>query len=523
MKTLFLIALCFVLIQTVSSQQKTEAYFGVQNRKDYAEDITECYDGGYIISAGFEYAYGWNIKTGKNFEFLWEKEFEFPSLPVYTKRVIYDSLGNLYVCGSVDSWPFVSKIDPCGNKLWCKILKNEEEFNYGYSRDILISSDNEIILLTWFDSDDEIDVIHLFGLDVSGNILWKRPYASRNDHSWIREPVCNSIVQGNSDYYVSGSCYWPYPNDTTHFFLRPLFICIDSLFDEKWILPFYAIDSIYGDAFKAIAINDTVLMGIGMRRLENPEESGLLMFFNKAGNELGYKEIKKEQIGPNVSQVYFTDICKINDSLYIAATPIGYDNIVFPAAEFIIDTSANIYNYSVHEGTIGNMNMYKTFDNYYVLTAGVEENKGDDDIYVYKIDENLQFVPFDSTAYTYDSLCPGGIQSGTIDLTDCFVWVDIGEAPSPKEYYASIQQIPVKAYPNPVNGGEITFEFGNTEHHKYMELQCFNIIGKKAHREKVYTGQGESKVDINGWSPGIYIAVIFSENRPVGRCKFVIN
>ncbi|MEZ5195268.1 MAG: hypothetical protein R2764_02335 [Bacteroidales bacterium] len=60
------------------------------------------------------------------------------------------------------------------------------------------------------------------------------------------------------------------------------------------------------------------------------------------------------------------------------------------------------------------------------------KKQGDDDIYVYKIDENLNDVPFDPTPHTYDSLCPGGYNRGTIDLTSCFIWTDIGDAPSPK-------------------------------------------------------------------------------------------
>jgi len=46
-----------------------------------------------------------------------------------------------------------------------------------------------------------------------------------------------------------------------------------------------------------------------------------------------------------------------------------------------------------------------------------------------------------------------------IDLSDCLVWTNIGNAPSPQEYYESIKQIPIKAYPNPVSEGNITFGF----------------------------------------------------------------
>jgi len=211
MRTLIIISLSFLLYLPGISQYKTEAYFGVTNRMDYARDIMEYYDKGYLVSAGFEWEKGWNIKTNKNLQLLWNKTYEFPSVPVHTRSAINDSHGNTYVCGSVNMWPFVTKIDSCGNKTWCKILQYEDEFDHGNSRDILISQNNEIVLLTRFDSDEEINMIHLIGLSLDGDVLWKKPYASKNDYPWIVEPSCRSLIEINTEYYITGKCYWPFP------------------------------------------------------------------------------------------------------------------------------------------------------------------------------------------------------------------------------------------------------------------------------------------------------------------------
>ncbi|MBC8487043.1 MAG: T9SS type A sorting domain-containing protein [Bacteroidetes bacterium] len=529
MRTIIITTLIILICQILFAQ-KTEVYYGVSGRNDVVDDIIELYDNGYYIIGGFESGYqnynGWNIKTDINLELIYDKVLEHELSTVAQFASVSDENGNIYVTGFTtypSQWPFVTKLDSCGNKVWCKILDYSDEFEFGAARDIWLTKENEVIILTGFESESQIDKVHLICLSADGAVQWTKPYASRNDYSWIRNPSGYSIKEINNDYYISGYCYWPYPNDTTHFFLRPLFIGIDSLFNEKWILPFYALDSVYGDAFNTIAINDSVLMGVGMRRLEGPMENSLLMFFDIEGNELGYNQIPNEAIEPDISQNYILDIETINDSLFIAATSVGYNNTTFPSAEIIIDTSSNIFNYSYHIGTNGHNYLCKTFDNNFVFTTGIDENKGDDDIYVYKIDENLEDVPFDPTPHTYDSLCPGGIQSSTIDLTDCLVWTNIGDAPSPQEYYESIKQIPIKAYPNPVNGGEVTFEYENTEHHRNIELKCFDIYGELVHKEKVYRYQGESVVDVSSWKNGMYVAVVYSEGMPVGQCKFVIK
>ncbi|MCD4696500.1 MAG: T9SS type A sorting domain-containing protein [Bacteroidales bacterium] len=512
-----------ISINSISfAQLKTEAYFGLSNRMDYASDIIEMYDKGYYITGGFEGEKGWNLKTDINLNLMYDQIFEYSIGDVGIFSSISDNNGNIYMCGYIYfpvQWPFVTKIDSCGNKVWCKILDYSDEFEFGAARDIWLTKDNEVIILTGFESVSQIDKVHLICLSADGDVQWTKPYASRNDHSLIRNPSGYSMKEINNDYYISGYCYWPYPDDTTHFFLRPLFIGIDSLFNEKWILPFAALDSVFGDAYKTIPINDSVFMGVGARTIEY---QGLLMFYNKDGEDIGYIGIDNDQIGPNINGSDIRDIARINDTLFITASLFGPDEGGNPGGEFIVSLNGEIYGSNSRPNTFI-PSLIKTYDNNYVIATSKEETKGDWDIYVYKIDENLNDVPFDPTPHNYDSLCPGGIQSGTIDLTNCFVWTDIGDAPSPKEYYESIRKIPIKAYPNPVSEGSVTFEYKNTEHHRNIELKCFNIYGELVHKEKVYRYQGKSVVDISGRQKGMYVAVVYSNGMPAGQCKFVVQ
>jgi hypothetical protein len=110
-----------------------------------------------------------------------------------------------------------------------------------------------------------------------------------------------------------------------------------------------------------------------------------------------------------------------------------------------------------------------------------------------------------------------------MDLTNCLVITSIEDWPTPDQYYESIRWIPITAYPNPVTEGKLTLEFENTEHHKNMELRCYDDFGRQVHSQKIYKGQQDTGLDVSGWSPGIYIAVVYSNGGARGKVKFVVR
>jgi hypothetical protein len=437
------------------------------------------------------------------------------------RRSAIDSEGNRYVCGLRMygiSKPFVAKFDPCGENLWCKIL-NDSQFNSGGAMDILINENDEIVVLCNVISSDLKVKIYLICLDKDGEYLWKQEYASKQDHPWIATPVAYHLMQHNSDYYISGYCYWPYPTDTNHVFRRPLFIGIDSLFNEKWILPFYALDTVLGTAYYSLPLNDSIIIGVGIRKFYNNEDNSLIALYNTDGVEVGFSEITNQQIGPEIKSNQIRAIQRINDTLFLASAMFGPGLSVNPGGVYVIDTAGNLYNFQSKPNTTS-AKLIKSSDNNFVLASSIKKPNNDQDIYLYKIDENLESVPFDNKPYVYDSLCPTPIQSGIIDLTSCMVWTGTEEVPSPQQYYATIAQIPLTAYPNPAET-EITLAFQNTEHHNNMLLECYNLFGQRVHSEKVYKGQQKTKLSIEQWQSGLYIAVVKSDGRVAGQVRFV--
>ena len=264
-------------------------------------------------------------------------------------------------------------------------------------------------------------------------------------------------------------------------------------------------------------------MGVGMLRLEGTKEHSIIMYFDASGNELGYVEIPNDSIGSNISQNYMCDIEKINDSLYIGLASFGINNTVFFIGTMMFDNAGRIHKKEYGLDGSGLGKLIKTFDKKYIVGTDLIESKTDWDIYMYKINEELEQDTLYPGNYTYDSLCPYPIKSGNIDISDCMVVTDVGESPDLEEYLLNKQTIGILARPNPSNTGEVLLELENTESFNNMELQVFDVYGKQIHCEKVWPHQGASRHDVNIWKAGMYVAVVYGDGVIKGRCKFMVE
>lgn len=389
----------------------------------------------------------------------------------------------------------------------------------------MVLDNGDIIGLGYLDSDEEIELVFIYYIDPDGNLLWRQGYASQNNYPHIRDSNGDEIIKYGDKYLINGHCYYPYPTDTTHFFLRPLFIMLDSSFNEEWVLPFGVNDSIVGWGYHTIKINDSIYMGVGMRRLGGMLRNSLMMYFNESGEEINYVQIPNESITTGLISNAISDIARINDTLFLASTNFGYINTTnYPWGEMLIDTSGNIFKYEIRSNnTTDWTTMVHTFDDKYTIGCGWKEGNAKNDIYLYKINANLEQDTLYPGNYTYDSLCSYPIQSGEVDISDCIIITDVGEVPTPDEYFAGLQGIPVKVFPNPASKGSITFEFQNTRYHSDIELRCFNIFGELVHSEQINACQVECKVSTIKWKPGIYLALVYAHKKVVGRTKYIVR
>jgi hypothetical protein len=537
------LTLVFLLCSYFSFSQVWPKYYGEPNKYDFSEEIIETYDKG-IVMCGNIIDYnngtnknGWLIKTDVNGDILWEKIFESDLNRHKINAIEQTNDGGFVICGSIrlvlnQSQPMVIKLNSCGEKEWCKIFSTPED--NPWAQDIKETPSGDIIVLVnQFDEGPE-ETLHLFKLNSQGNVLWKKPFCSGFVHPEGAIPKgYKVIVTETNEFLISGKVYWEDPwNPGGVKVLRPLFILGDSLGEEKWVLPFGLQDTIYGTADNIFEINSNFLIGTGSYWGDQELVQPLFMKIDLYGNELGYHILNASEIFPEIAggSFAFSEIEETN--LYSGGIFAFTSNLGYPAmeAKFDIDTINFSFSPLLHKIYDENSDPYsfnKTSSNK-LLSNSTFKQTGNWDISLSKLNLNLEYDTLDPGNYTYDSLCttPGLPQSGFIYLDDCDIVTDI---PSPKEYYESIRQIPVKAYPNPVSESIITLEYENTEHlsSPYPPqggtfLAIFNIFGEEMHEEKIYKHQGESIVNVQSWQKGIYFAVVYSNGLPVGKCKFVV-
>jgi hypothetical protein len=526
-RIIYFFALSFPILLNAQAP-KWEMIYGIPNWDEYLEAIIEQYDGGIYLNAYSEKLgeRPWAIKADVNGELLYDKKMLHQNYSFGSSSIVSDSLGNIYIGGTSfpgnNSLPNVIKIDPCGEVLWCKHF-NLTTFNYGGgTSDIVLNHKNELVVLMTFSTGDTGDQIYLACLDENGNELWFDSYAKKKDYPLLVDPLGYDLLEHNNEYFIAGDCYYPYPEDPTHVYLRAMFIGIDSTFKEKFMTPFYALDSIFGWIENMIPINDSTIMGGGIRKQNGGKDYSLLAFINTRGTEIGFKEIKNSDIGSTINNNMIYKMERINDSLFFAAWSYGTETSMNPSGELVFDTAASLYKYASHPNTLPNQKLIKDHKQNFIIGTSTLQNN-DFDILLYKVDQNLDPVPFDTVQHVYDSLCPHTIQSGEMDLTSCLVIISIDDWPTPDQYYESIRWIPIKAFPNPVKDGKLTLEFENTEHHQNMELRCYDNFGRQVLSQKVYKGQQDTDLDVSGWSSGIYIAVVYSNGGASGKVKFLVE
>ncbi|MCK4676696.1 MAG: T9SS type A sorting domain-containing protein [Bacteroidales bacterium] len=511
--------------------QRWEIIHGVPTRKDVLYDIVEQYDLGYSIGAKIDTVILWNIKTDINGNSLWDKTIQHNSAISFITSMTRNSSGEIVIAGSIylselGGWPSIIKIDSCGEKVWCRYFYTDQ-FIHGVFLDIMILNNGDILALARFESYEQNEQVFLICFDENGNMLWEQSYATKYDYPEIAFAIGWDLYQFQDHFLISGYCYWPYPGTPNVVWMRPLFIYIDSDFNEQWILPYGVSDSIVGKVLGTIQLSDSEFMGYG--KCYPDEKSGiltnaLLARFNSLGQETEYVIIPSDEINPPTNFNLIHNAVPINDTLFMASANFGPAYQENPNGEYIFDLNGNIYQYQSRPNTWGTSKVIKTSDNKFVFGTSIFEDEKllKSDILLYKLNAYLEQDTLYTGNYTYDSLCPHQIQSGVIDISDCGIVVNIDEIPSPKAYYASLKTIPVKAFPNPARE-QITLQYENTGYHTNIRLQCFDILGRKVHVEKIYPYQGASNVDVSKWNVGMYVAIVTSEGKVVGKCKFIVK
>jgi hypothetical protein len=466
------------------------------------KEISESYDRGFYLTA-FTYTFqgvnkfGWIIKTDINGNILWEKKFGYgndrnwfsSSCLTNDDGLIISGITSKYSSGDYD--PLFIKTNVCGEIEWCCVLACPDQ-NFG--TDVIQNPDGSYIgLLTYYGEGETYARISLVKMDQTGEPLWIQRLA-QEDTLINNEEGSHLYLTTDNNYLVSGWAYHPGS--------YPFWIMTDTTGVQIWDL---FGDNFLGETHQVIEKDSGIFYSTSYAIGDNGIQSPVLFKFNKFGDLFGEYNL----MGDTIVMGSCNPLASLDDSTLIIG--VGWKNWPpFPIDEgfaevFIIDTLGNLKNRrQFFDDEYNSLNNIILSSDHKILAAGNFVVDGNWDIYLWKMNTDLEDDTLYTQPLTYDSLCPYEIQSDTVDI-DCGVFVKVEELPTKEEYESTI-----KISPNPARDW-VVLTLPDVVASGSVELVVYDLFGREAGKQ----GSGDIvpvnrmvSLDVSAFSPGIYVAMV---------------
>lgn len=474
--------------------------------------ISEDYDKGYLLS-NWNYLnasytnYGWLVKTDINGNILWTKTYGDGEYAMYFSKAIRTTDNGILISGSIGKYdnvyshdPLFLKLNPCGEVEWCTVLRSELGNGDDYGTGIIELVDGSFIgMIKYYGHQIQTIRISLIKMDAYGFPLWIQ-HLAQEDSTVSNEEGYDLTLTSDSNYLVSGHRNGP----------QPYFIMCDTLGNEDWALTWDETEITGGSIDEVVEKDSGVFYACGGGRSPGTRMHPALYKIDAEGNELYYKLL----LGDTITGGGAGPLGVLNDT----TLAIGFNWRINPnpnignSSVATIDTLGNVIKQRLLvEQHLEPANIIKTFDDKIVVT-GHYFLDGNWDVYLWKMNHDLEDDSIYTQARVYDSLCPYPIVSDTIDL-DCGLYVDIGDIPTRKEY-----ENPLKVFPNPAsNTIHLLTKTGSGK-----EVIVFDIFGKQIIKMRI-PNTGEQQIDVSGWSDGLYLFSLFEKGVFIKSGKVIVN
>ncbi len=474
-------------------------------------DLNQIYDNGYILSA-FTYApYGfckfiWIIKIDINGNILWDKKFGDENNQFWLSNsetsidngFIISGATTKYSLGDFD--PLFIKTDYCGEIEWCQVLQSPDQ-NYG--TDILQLVDESYIgLLTYYGDGPEYSRISLIKMNQIGEPIWIQQLAQEDTLIYNEEGGYLYLTK-DQNYLVSGECFHPG--------LKPYWIKTDTSGNQIWNLMW---QGGVGGAYQVVESDNEFFYSAG--GFAGPGYSMTPSIF-KFDND-GAAIYQKYLLGDTLIGGGANPIILLNDSVLLTGiqwrvspnVDDGYSEIL------MTDTLGIIINRRImlHENRPPS-SIILSHDNK-ILVTGSYVVDGNWDIYLWKMNSDLEDDSLYTQPITYDSLCPYQILSDTVDL-DCSLFVNIDEIPTKEEYESTI-----KFRPNPARDW-IALTLPDNFSSGVVDLAIYNIFGQEVMKSKVILQNRMTSLNISNLPAGFYLAVCKDAKNRILKGKFIVG
>jgi hypothetical protein len=446
-------------------------------------DLIETYDNGHLMVGNISTnRYIWLIKIDANGEIIWEKKIGKPSDYRSYGHDLHttDEHGFILAGGSKKydpegfSDPAFYKFDSCGNMEWCRVLMSPD---YNLSTGIIQNGDGTFTgMMAYYGGDVTTVRISLVKLDGFGEPLWIK-HLCQEDPEIYNEEGWHLLSTSDTSYLITGRCYYPGA--------QPFWILTDTAGDQIWDL---MAGNPTGQAHKSIEFDPGIFYSSSS--CEGPGRPGTPVIFklDNDGSLLG----KYYLLGDTITIGSADGIAKYNDSSLIVATT--WNNGTTYSDVVITDTIGNVLNRRVlHHEFHPPKVVLKTINNK-ILAAGDYVQDNNWDIYLWKLNADLEDDTLNNQPITYDSLCPYPIVSDTIDY-DCDLFVNIEELPTQEEYEQTL-----KIFPNPASE-YLVIDLKQKETNRNCVIQIFNAIGTKQEERRVTPGSLHVTINVLNYPP----------------------
>jgi len=479
----------------------------------FGECVINYYDDGFLLLGryGPNYpSFNWLIKTDINGEVMWKKVIGKSNTSTFFDEIDLDDYGNCYITGSTyyygedDADPLVIKLNPCGEKEWCRVFSEDGN---NYSRSLVVNSDNSItVLLSFMYWPPYTNRICLSHIDSEGNLLWKKYYNSED--SLISSPDIFRIIKTpDNGYLMTGECYYPDPENPEIGWPKPYYIKADSDGNFLWERVVHQdVADPGGEAWNTIIGPDSNYFYSSISHYYfNPlGDAPALLKMDMNGNLIDIFDIASPSTYGKLYKAKF-----ISDSTLMASIAMGSSA---PKA-VVIDTLGNILYQTNLLDNDWMAHTEVTHDNKLLFLTMLHDDEDNFSTYLFKFNNQLQSDTIYSQIFNYDSLCPYPIVNDTIVQDNCGIIVGNEELILEKEEQISV-------FPNPTSK---SFTVKSVHLEQGGILQLINMQGQNVILENVPSGITSHEVDVSGLQKGIYLVRFKSGTGNEVSARIVVN
>jgi hypothetical protein len=515
-----------------SQSRWVKSYFG--NSDTPVHFILDAYDNGYLMvgKIGSNYSiYDWLLKTDINGEVLWEKTIGDGENGIVILDMAEDKSGNIYLAGITSTYdtqgdPLVIKINPCGEKEWCRVFFTES--NQDFASNLTLAQNGEpVVILNLSNPNPDIERTCLAKLSREGELIWKQCYTS-TDTSQRDEYTYEVVLAPDNGFLVSGLCYYEDPEVANLWRIHPYILKTDSSGNLEWETVIYKETNLDGGKANSSIFSPNgqyYYSSISHYNNSNNFASPALAKLDMQGNVIGVYDVVTGYYEGKLSYAQF-----INDSTLAASAGWGNSDDDLWSRAVIIDTLGTLLNSRVLVQDLYTSILQITYDGKLVYASNTYQNN-QFDCFLTKLNQNLEDDSLYTRFFTYDSLCPYQIVSDTIVQDDCGLIVGIEEDNRTVGRYEG-KKGELVIWPNPATdivNCKLSIVNGKND----ISLVVYDIFGRSAltpitsPSPLVSKSPGQQELswelDVSTLPPGIYFIVIRDEQNVIGTGKFVIS